>query len=203
MPDRKSMQERASIARAKVEALGVMAPDDVALLPETCALKPLQTIAERALGIGLTAVCGEGLPASDAMIIATNWGVQHVFTDEEAMFLATVRPSDADRTRFVWRYEGLVVLLWALGYHDALPPDHEICDTGAQASVLIQHQSQLAENSTPRHTDEIRDAADYYAHLHAALMRINPEDPALPQAHVWVVRERWEVLQWLWTEQDG
>ena len=85
-------------------------------------LQHLEQIACRTMVISLLAVYAEpnGMPKESLQTYLDLRNVRQDLTPKERAFLANSQPSENDRGPFTWQYECAYVLLWAMGYVDAL-----------------------------------------------------------------------------------
>jgi hypothetical protein len=98
------------------------------------------------------------------MKIIRSWKSLQYFSPNELLFINNPRPSESDKIKFVWRYEGLNILLWALGYKNSLPEPNVICNVKEDLAIIkLNHNPLLlSKNSKLRSIYEILDMADYY-----------------------------------------
>lgn len=105
-----------------------------------------------------------------------------------------------DGTTFSWCYEGMLIMLWALGYVDELEDPVGICDVPKVVSLLKKFDSyeEFMTNAQLRSKDEILDAANliYRYHWVCVDSRIHHKETPSQLDHG-VVYERHRALNWL------
>ncbi|HEY8079999.1 MAG TPA: DUF4272 domain-containing protein [Labilithrix sp.] len=171
---------------------------------EESILRTPAEIARRAKCVIAVAVHGEEPDSAFATKLVKDAGVWDDTTEEERTFLANEKPTDHERAQFTWQYEGLAVLLWALGRVELGPPS-AICDVPALAKI-IAHTSlaDLASKSSPRSLEQALDAADLFYRMHWATTdaRANGRKPP-PGLDPGVVVERRRAAYWLVRHRDA
>lgn len=160
-----------------------------------------QEVARRATVLAILAARAEpgGATREQAMGLLKNRGVEDDLTEGEREFLKIEEPTDEQRVQFTWRYEGVFVMLWALGHYTELgPPDH-ICDVREIIGKIIRSAPEdFVGKAKLRDGSEILDEADliYRYNWAATDARINGrEQPA--GIHPGVIYERHYALNWL------
>lgn len=127
------------------------------------------------------------------------YGVEEYLTyDEKDLFTLNVIRQDA--INIVWKYEGVWVLMWALGFIDELNFPSEICDTRFLIDVIqkFNNVDEIIESSVLRDIDVILDEADlifrYDWNCVDARLKNKIPDSGLDTG---VVLERHRALNWL------
>ena len=125
-------------------------------------------------------------------------------TDAERAFLALESPAPQEITQFLWRYEAILVLQWALGLQDALPLADAICDVSAISRTAIERGTEgLRKQPAMRPAAEILDALDLHYRLHWATRQALLKKPPVPAAlNDGVLQERHHALNWLVRFED-
>jgi hypothetical protein len=85
-------------------------------------------VARRALALWAVVLRAENMPADEVGALLDGAGVRDAVTPEEAEFLRDEDPDPDDCQRWVWRLEGIWVLLWALGHVAELDWPRDMCD---------------------------------------------------------------------------
>jgi hypothetical protein len=166
--------------------------------PKTVTPRSADEVATRAIAVAIAAVKGEGMSHDEVIEIVKDWEISSYFSPDEKNFIENPNVTDSERLKFSWRYEGLDVLLWALGYKDDLPAPNVICDVKADVGVIVDNKgNKLAKNAKLRSMQEIMDMADYYYRLHWAAieLRINGKRNDLIDEEI--IMERHYALNWL------
>ncbi len=183
-----------------VEALGGPINNSLPVTEDSNSIKPrtAEEIAKRAIAVALAAVKGEGMPHEEVTRIVEEWGANSYFSPEEAKFINNPKASESERIKFSWRYEGLDVLLWALGYKSDLPKPDEICDVKTDVEIVVKNRNmQLAKNSKLRSMSEIMDMADYYYRLNWAAVELRLHGKENKKINEEIIMERHYALNWL------
>jgi hypothetical protein len=158
-----------------------------------------EQVATRAMALCVVAVKGEGLEQDIVGKLVGQYKLASAFTPKEREFVENPNPTQYDRIQFAWRYECYWVMLWALGYIDALQRPDKICDVGLAVSLLRDKgRDGFLKEAVLRPQHEILDAADLIYRYHWAVVdaRINNrESPAGLDGGV--VMERHHALNWL------
>ncbi len=159
-----------SIARLRIESVPTI--DHLPWIEcDPSTLQNLEQIARRTMVISLLAVYAEpdGMPKETLETYLDLRNVRQDLTPKERAFLANSQPSENDRGPFTWQYEAAHVLLWALGYVDALGGPTKYCTAQGVSSIVAPRSlSQLIENARPRSGDEIFDETDLHFRYHWA-----------------------------------
>lgn len=167
---------------------------------EESEVRSVDEIARRSLALTLVSLKGEGLEQAVVEQVYADLGLAGLLSPAEQSFYAQSEPTEQDRINFVWRYESLFVLLWALGYADELGYPGSICDV--QAMVKLVHSKQglegLIADAKMRNKEEILDEADRIYRLHWAVVDARLRgDKAPADLEAGVVYERHYALNWL------
>jgi hypothetical protein len=125
-------------------------------------------------------------------------------TDAERAFLAQEKPSQQEVTQFLWRYEAILVLQWALGLQDALPFADTICDVSAISRTAIERGTEgLRKQPAMRPASEVLDALDLHYRMHWATRQALLKKFAAPgDLSDGVLQERHHALNWLVRFED-
>lgn len=167
---------------------------------ENARIRSVQEVAGRALALMLVAAKGEGLEQPIVERVMEAYGIAPWLSPVERVFVEDPEPGQQDRINHCWRYEGLAVMLWALGYQAELPYPDAICDVPGSVGTVQSagsHDAFLA-GARLRPLSEILDQADLHYRLHWAVVdaRIRGDEP--PSAlEPGVVYERHYALNWL------
>lgn len=157
-------------------------------------------VAQRALSAMIAAVRGEtGDPAVGAVLLK-DFGAGAWLTPDEQAFLADADPDPRFATDMTWRYERVLVLVWAMSLIDTLPPGDKVANVSAMGTMFRELGTQgLFARARLRPQSEILDAADYYYRLNWAATNARLQDqPAPPGADPGIVVERSRALNWLY-----
>lgn len=156
-------------------------------------------MAKRAVGLCAVALRGEGLKQQEVISLLNGKDVWASVTPEEEKFLLKKKPAIQEMINFKWRYEGLWVLLWALGRAEDLGAPTSICDVQRAVSMVLDTPSaDFIQRAKSRPMSEILDEADLIYRYDWAVVdaRIKGEDPP-GNLDPGVVYERHYALNWL------
>ncbi|UFP93923.1 DUF4272 domain-containing protein [Gloeobacter morelensis] len=194
-------QARKTRSEQLLHRRGIAVDAELPPLPDeqTVRLRPAWEVAERALALFAVAARAEGLDQAAAIQFLEERSLWMAATREEQTFLLDPEPDEQDRLQFVWRYESLWVLLWALGHLENLGWPGVICDI--ERVTLIAWRTPVeafVEMAALRPAGEILDAADltYRCHWAAVDARLRGEDPP-GDLDASIVYERHYALNWL------
>ena len=158
-----------------------------------------EDVANRALALLVVAVKAEGLEQDIVDSLVKSYELEKVLTPKEIRFINVKESSQHDKTQFIWRYEAAWVLLWSLGYVDALSYPNQICDVSAAVKFMQQRsKEQFVNDSSLRPIREILNEADLIYRYHWAVVdaRVNGQ-PTPVEIDPSVVLERHYSLNWL------
>ena len=169
-------------------------------------------VAERALGAMIAAVKAETGDFDMGQALLQQFGATGYLSPMERAFMADPDPEEQFRTNIAWRYEGVYVLLWALGFYDDLSREDEIVDVARMGGLLRELGADgLFAQAKLRPQAEILDMADYYYRLHWAVTNARLKGEVLPEGtDASIMLERARALNWLygyagqgWDEVDA
>lgn len=173
-------------------------------------LRPASEVARRTLALFLTAVRAESLAARDDEITSAELCGKFLFgwqalSPREREFINDPAPPDEDTVQFVWRYEALFLLQWALELVPDLPFPAAICNVPHVAHLAIENNTPaFIQGARLRPTEQILDALDAHLRLHWAVRQAKLDDrPAPPQVDGGIVQERHYALNWLVQFEDA
>ncbi|TNE67435.1 MAG: DUF4272 domain-containing protein [Rhodobacteraceae bacterium] len=161
--------------------------------------RSVEEVVTRLLGAMIAAVKGETRDDTLIAQVIAQYGAAECFTPEERAFIDDPAPSEVTCVQFAWRYEGVYVLMWALGFFDTLPYPTDIVhvpDMGGLMSRLGREG--MIREARLRPQNEILDAAEltYRYNWAATNARMNNR-PAPSNLDGGVVYERHYAFNWL------
>jgi len=160
--------------------------------------RSIREIARRAMCLTLVALKAEGMSAEEVSEFKREHSLDTFLTREENRFLVA-KPSEND-SDWVWRFEALHVLLWALGYVVALGfPDVE-SDSASELEFLRElGPDGFIEGAILRSNEEVLDGADWVFRLHQSVVdKRNGTEDVLEE-----VVEQWShAFDWLTREEE-
>ncbi|MBX4867572.1 DUF4272 domain-containing protein [Rhizobium bangladeshense] len=201
-------QARKARSVAQLRSEGVPSIDHLPTIePESTSIRRnTEVVVQRAVALAIVAVKGETGDHAMGQALIRQFGAKGFFTPKEQAFMDDPDPSDQDQTNFTWRYEGVHVMLWALGIVPELErPDH-ICDVPFIANTLRELGTDgLMRGAKLRSQNELLDAADLTYRYDWAVVnaRLKGEEPPTG-LNKGVVHERHYALNWLigYMDQD-
>ncbi|MYM83637.1 DUF4272 domain-containing protein [Duganella sp. FT50W] len=171
-------------------------------------LRAPEDILRRMLALFVVAIRAESLTTEKPITVAD---LQQRFppafanlSDAERAFLAQEAPTQQEITQFLWRYEAILVLQWALGLQKEQPFPNEICDVSSISGKVIERGTEgLRKQLVARAPSEILDALDLHYRLHwASRQAILKKTPVPADLNDGVLQERHHALNWLVRFED-
>ena len=161
---------------------------------------------ERVIALMIAAIHGETADKKWVDELVRDWQAAGHFTPDERRFVQNAKPSDDDRSQFSWRYEGVWVLLWALGFSEKLGrPDKQI-DVASMAKLMFDlGPKKFRAKAMLRDRGEILDALDLVYRYHWACVDARIKNKQAPAGlDAGVVMEWHYALNWLtcYNDQD-
>ena len=156
-------------------------------------------VVRRTIALTIVAVRGETRDYDLGQKLLDQFGAHDFLTPAEAAFMANRDPSDQDCINFIWRYEGVHVMLWSLGIFEDLGRPDGIADVPRIAETLRELGTDgLMREARLRPQSQLLDAADLIYRYHWATTdaRINGR-PAPAGLDPSVVYERHYAFNWL------
>ncbi|GHD12878.1 DUF4272 domain-containing protein [Tianweitania populi] len=203
-PDDPDLRKLRSMTQLEAEAVPTIAHLPAIESETESTRRSDREVVERTIALAIVAVKGETGDAGLANSLVRQFNAEAFFTPKERAFMAESDPEQQDRVNFTWRYEGVNVLLWALGIFDELPRPEAICDVPRIAATLRDFGTDgLKKRARLRPQREILDAADLIYRYDWAVVnaRIKGE-PTPSDLDGSVVQERHHALNWLIGYQD-
>lgn len=167
-------------------------------------LRTKDQVANRALALCFIGLKSEGLSPERLAEIDQTYHITAKLTPVERAYVMAAHPTDQQRLNANWRYESLHVLLWALGYVDALDYPAKMCDVAHDAAIIhALSESQFRQRAALRSKKELLDQADLILRLDWACYDARQGNKPMPGDLNWeVVLERHHALNWLITYMD-
>lgn len=199
-------QARKARSVAILQREGVPYIDWLPLLESVAAtrFRSVDETANRAIALMFAAVMGETGDYEMVQELLREWRAEPHLTPAERRFIELRTPPQHDRVQFSWRYEGVFVLNWALGFvEDVGRPDHLVDVTSMATTMRELGPDQFRARARLRDGSQILDLLDltYRYHWAAVDARINgKETPGGLDENV--VMERHYALNWLTRYSD-
>ena len=202
---------RKAATEAALAARGITVPDTLPPLicEDELALRTRDEAIERARALLLVALRADSVTSGQAVPVDALLSKMPLADDAlspfEQAFLQLETPAAQDCAPFIWRYESLYLLEWALGLVDQLPYPDAPTDSAATVATLIDMRGPQLRGAS-----EILDALDlhYRLHWHIRQSRLK-QGVEVAGLDADVVSERHRALNWLvrfqhagWDEVD-
>jgi len=175
-------------------------------------LRAPSEVARRALALFVVALRAESLMSPELAVAELREKRPLAFrslTPKECLFVNDEKPDQEQITNFVWRYEALWILAWALGLVEVLCYPSETCDVDfLSKTFLATDEEALVKKSRLLPTETLLDALDLHFRLHWLVRQRQggkPGDSDKPpdgemggnDLDPGVVLERYYALNWL------
>jgi len=200
--------ERKARSMARLEQRQVPTIDHLPVLEDSteAVLRTVDEIADRAVCLMAVSIKAEVFNEGDVvewhptlLSIIDSYGIARVLSPNERAFADNLAPDQQTATQFIWRYEALTALLWALGFLDQLDYPSAICDVPKVVGIVKEHGPEgLKSNARPRTVHEVLDQADFIYRLHWAVRQAQlGQGSPVAGTEPGVVMERHHSLHWL------
>lgn len=198
-PDEAQSRKARSIAQLRREGVPFLDSLPVIKTVATSTRRTGEEVVQRCLALAVVAVKGETGDHALAQSLITQFRAKNYFSPREQAFVDAPNPTEQERVDHTWRYEGVEVLLWALGIYDQLARPDQICDVPRLAGVLRDLGPKgLRRRARLRPQDQILDAADLAYRYHWAVVNARVTQKPVPTDLVpGVTYERLYALNWL------
>lgn len=199
----KDQQARRAQSEAYCRAHGVpYYKNPTAMLTDSEAEATLRTkdqVVDRALALCFIGLKSEGMPAERLAAIDKAYRISYKLTPTERAYVTAQHPTEQQRTDANWRYEGLHVLLWALGYVPALAYPDRMCEVAPDVKIIHDlSEAQFRARAKLCSKKEALDQADLILRLDWACTEARlKKQPAPGGLNSEVVVERHHALNWL------
>ena len=132
-------------------------------------LRPASEVARRAMALFVVALRAESLMNPELAVAELREKRPLAFralTPKECAFVNDEKPGQEKITNFVWRYEALWILAWALGLVDVLCYPSETCDVDfLSKTFLAADEEALVKQAKLLPTETLLDALDLHFRL--------------------------------------
>jgi hypothetical protein len=199
----KDQQARRAQSEAYCRAHGVpYYKNPTAMLTDSEAEAILRTqdqVVDRALALCFIGLKSEGMKAAQLAEIDKAYHMSSKLTPTERAYVTAPHPTEQQQTDANWRYEGLHVLLWALGYVPTLAYPDRMCEVAPDVKTIHDlTEVQFRQRAKLRSKKEILDQADLILRLDWACTEARlKEQPAPGKLNSDAVVERHHALNWL------
>jgi len=194
-----------SVARLRAEGVPVLDSLPVIETEADSHIRSRDEIVDRAIALLAVASRGAGDPPEQVDRFVATFDASRHFSPHERAFFAQARPDPRTASALSWRFEGVVVLLWALGYRDSLGTPAAPVDGAELVRAFVSRTpAAFRSGAHVRSRSELLDAADrIYRYAWATTdARIN-DRPAPAGLSPDVVMEWHQAINWLIGYQDA
>ena len=207
-PSPESLERKArSEARLRAEGIPI---NPILPVIETAAearIRSQDAVVDRAIASMIVAVKAEGVgqgsdPARIEAIaggIHRDYGAVSFLSPNERAFFDDPQPTRQTAAQFIWQYEVVTVMLWALGYDATLSRPVTITDAGRVSEVMRTAGPQgFRARARLRAANELLDEADLIYRYDWACVEARARGGAPPKGiDCEIVVERHRALKWL------
>ncbi len=168
-------------------------------------LRSKDEVVDRLLALFTVAVKAEGLEGEPLQNFAQNFNVLPKFTPDELAFFNTHPMDEQEKVNFLWRYESVWTLFWALGFvTEEYAYPKEICNVeGIAKTIFAMGEVAFREKAELREVDTILDQLDLTYRCHWAVTNARVKNQAIPgEIDPSIIYERHYALNWL-TQNGG
>ena len=188
-----------SITRLVAEGVPVLESLPVVEAEAQCRFRSKDEVVDRAIALLAVASRGAGDPPDAVDTFARSFGATAHLSPRERAFFDDANPNPTEASALSWRFESVVVLLWALGYRDRLgPPTAPVNGSEIVEAFVSRGPAAFRAQARLRSGGELLDEADLIYRYDWATTdaRVNGGPP--PQnVSPDVVMERHQALNWL------
>ena len=158
-----------------------------------------EEVIQRLIALAIVAVKGETNDHGMALGLVQQFNATGYFTPQEQAFMDNTRPVEQDLINMSWRYEGVHVLLWALGIYPDIGRPDAITDVPLLAATLRDlGPDGLRARAKLRPQSQLLDATDLMYRYHWATVQAGLDNQPMPSGlDNGVVYERHYALNWL------
>lgn len=169
-------------------------------------LRTQDEVVDRALALCFIGLKSEGLEKKHLDQMDKDFNITAKLTANEKAYATAEFPTEQQKIDANWRYEGLHVLLWALGYIDSLAYPNQMCDVAVDVKIIYELKEQkFRQQAKLRSKKEILDQADLILRLDWACVNARVKnEPAPAGLNSSIIFERHYALNWLikYLDQD-
>jgi hypothetical protein len=167
-------------------------------------LRAKDQVVNRALALCFIGLKSEGLSPERLAEIDQAYHITPHLSPAERAYVTAMHPTEQQRLNAIWRYESLHVLLWALGYIDALDYPDKGCDVAYDVAIIHDlSAAQFRQRAALRSKKEVLDQADLILRLDWACTEARLAKQPMPgNLSSDIIMERHHTLNWLITYGD-
>lgn len=175
-------------------------PNALFVEPESeVVIRTKDEVVDRALALCYMGVKSEGLEQEYLDKFDKAFNISPKLSPKEKSYATAVHPTEQQKIDANWRYEGLHIMLWALGYIDSLSYPNQVCNVADDVKIIntLKYEA-FRQQAKLRTKQEILDQADLILRLHWACVSARVANKPFPGGlDNSVVMERHYALNWL------
>lgn len=167
-----------------------------------------EEIGKRAVALAVAALRAEcrltGITVEEEKELTENvieiYNGKSFFSPQEKSYMENNNPSEHDSIQFIWRYESMWIMLWALGYVEKLEYPNKICDVIHAANIINMSLdlNEFISRGNKKSKEEILDEADLIYRYNWACVDAKINRREIPGGmDDGIVVERHKALNWL------
>jgi hypothetical protein len=162
-------------------------------------LRSKDEVVDRAIALLYLGLKSEGLEQVHLDEMEKDYGISSKLSPTEKEYAFASSPTEQQKINANWRYEGLHVLLWSLGYIDELSYPNQMCNVADDVKIVYElGADKFREQSQLRSKEEILDQADLILRLDWACVSARVKNEKAPGGlDSSVIYERHYALNWL------
>lgn len=156
-------------------------------------------VAKRALALAMVIIKADIQDQTAVEEVLTEFKARPYLSPDEKAYIDNPTPDESDHVQYIWRYEALNVLVWALSFSDTLGPPDDICDVAAISELFAGkgHDGIIAD-ARLRSQAELLDQTDLAYRQYWAVIDSDSTGTPMPEGLDGdVVWERLYALNWL------
>jgi hypothetical protein len=163
-----------------------------------------EEVAMRVLCVLMTAMKAERMDQTMVLRVIRRYGLAGHFTPVEKEFIRNAAPTADEKTAVSSKYEAAWVLLWALGYVEALSIPNQTCDIERAVACMRERKAKsFVSGAKLRPLSQLLDQADLIFRYHWSMTHAEQKQRDIPAGLVAnVVNERLGALNWLIRNPD-
>jgi Domain of unknown function (DUF4272) len=197
--DEATIRKAQSIAVLQAEGVPVLDTLPVIETTATSTRRAEEDVIQRTIALAIVAVKGETGDHDLGQKLIGQFNATGYFSPQEQAFMDDPAPNEANRITMTWRYEGVHVMLWALGIYPDLGRPDTIMDVPLMADTLRDlGPDGLRAMAKLRPQTDLLDAADLIYRYNWAIVQAHLNGASAPAGlDDGVVHERHTALNWL------
>ncbi len=172
-------------------------------------IKSIKDIAQRLVSLFAVSVFSEAILSenctnddafSELVMLNEKFNVISYLSEAELDYTNQDKIGENEAIQFVWRYEALNILFWALGFIKELPKEDEICDVPLIAKTIrnFENLEDIIKSAKLISKDTLAEYQDLIMRYHWACIENRMNQKEMPAGlDEGVVMERHKALNWL------